>query len=271
MGGGQPADEDGDDGDRVAAAKVVEPGEDEFEGMFVAVVEFTCEGIFFAKHFDEGIHDRLFGGEDAVGGGVVLAGEGDRVVSPVMIGAEDDEEVGGFDHVGGAFPDLGVDFTPAGVVNMGGEEAETPRRIGISVRGFEVVLEEMMEFGRVGRVGVSRGNRGAGGGGAVFVDELLSGLGGVVIVEQAHFIKRVEEIIQNVCAELDFKMGFDLIENGFFVPCAITEKEQGQERIREKHEVFFEPERVTEQKIMLSLVEKGFGLEGTEFGVGINC
>ena len=103
---------------------MVQPDGHQFQRVLAAVAQLAGVGGLFADGGRARRSDDVRGGgQDAIGRGVALPRQSEGVVA-VVVGAQQDDEVGGADGLGGLLPHLGVDRPAAREVDVGAEQAE---------------------------------------------------------------------------------------------------------------------------------------------------
>ena len=106
-------------GDAGGVEDVVEPDGRQLDRVLLAVVQLLGEGCFRPQRRGQAVDQRGVSRQDAVGCGVGQRRQGDAAPPAVVVGAEDEHQVGGQDCRRGPPPDAGVDGAAALIVDVG--------------------------------------------------------------------------------------------------------------------------------------------------------
>ena len=91
--------------------------------MLLAMIEFVGKGGLRANGFSQPVDEINICGQQAIGGRVGLFCERDCAQAAHMVGAENDDQVGGEHGFGGAVPDLRIDRPTTLVIDVWRNEA----------------------------------------------------------------------------------------------------------------------------------------------------
>ena len=205
---------------------VMQPHCRQFDGVFIPVVQFGGERLFwpirFGQPVDQGRHRR----QHAKRGGVGLARQGDQVVCAVVVGAEDDDELGLGHRLGRLLPHAGIHRPAALVVDVRRNNGPAGPGWGCPRPGTGRILPEQRPqrsrvagVAQVGQGGLAVGLPAKGG-------QLAGhGLLGALVFQQAGLVQPGQRVLDNGHIDPFTKLAAKLLVDSGLIARAV---QQGQ-------------------------------------------